>query len=447
MRILFIFLVFLFLLFPFSSAFFATSILENFFKYVLNFIKNKIKQGESNIENLVSDIISLTSTLPSFFPSFNIHANTNPDIKRTEFEIVISRGYQMELHKIITSDNYILTAWRINKNVTKYDPVILQHGLLDSSFSFILNEPNESLAYILADQGYDVWLTNNRGDKYSNEHSEYISSSDARYWDFTYDEFAQYDLPAHINYIKAKTQREKVIYIGHSQGTTQFFARMTLDSSLQDSVKLFFGLGPVIYANNQQSFLINLVKTTYFAEFLYDINLNTFLYIHSDNVPFLGFLCGKVSGVCIDVVSLICGQTDVTHSNRSKMSVMASHEPGGTSMKNIVHWMQNLRGTKFQMFDYGKTKNLEKYGTEYPTPYNVDNLMNFTIPKYLFIGSKDYLANVDDYERLLDLLPKESTFSYSIEDYAHLDYIWGVDANEKIYQNIIKIMEEHEEKN
>lgn len=84
--------------------------------------------------------------------------------------------------------------------------------------------------------------------------------------------------------------------------------------------------------------MINLVKNTHLADFLYSLNIKNFLYINSDYVPILGYLCGRISGTCIDVVSLICGNTEIVHSNSSRMSVMASHEPGGTSMKNIVHW-------------------------------------------------------------------------------------------------------------
>ncbi len=35
-------------------------------------------------------------------------------------------------------------------------PVLLFHGLMDNSITWIINMPHESLAYILADQGYEV---------------------------------------------------------------------------------------------------------------------------------------------------------------------------------------------------------------------------------------------------------------------------------------------------
>lgn len=42
-------------------------------------------------------------------------------------------------------------------------PILLMHGLLGSSDSFIINDENKALGFVLANRGYDVWLGNNRG--------------------------------------------------------------------------------------------------------------------------------------------------------------------------------------------------------------------------------------------------------------------------------------------
>ena len=57
----------------------------------------------------------------------------------------------------------------------------------------------KSSAFRAAQAGYDVWLGNNRGSKYSLGH---IKSADyykhESYWEFSFPEMGKYDLPAQI---------------------------------------------------------------------------------------------------------------------------------------------------------------------------------------------------------------------------------------------------------
>lgn len=118
--------------------------------------------------------------------------------------------------------------------------------------TWILNDPNKSLAYILADIGYDVWLTNNRGTRFSREHQIYINKMEnSKFWDFSFDEMAEFDIPANFEYIKNITKSNQILYIGHSQGTTQMFAHLAVNPEFKKNIKAFIGLGPVIFVGNQ----------------------------------------------------------------------------------------------------------------------------------------------------------------------------------------------------
>ena len=168
-------------------------------------------------------------------------------------KIINEAGYSFEEHKIITEDGYILTAWRIpcllnESNLDLYktrQPVILQHGLIDSSYTWLLLDKNHSLVFLLVNNGFDVWLTNTRGNAVSFEHEnpkEYDSSKiDSKYWNFSFHEMAVYDLPANVNYIKQKTGYEKIDYICHSQGGLIYFIMYTMNQKfIEDNLTTLF---------------------------------------------------------------------------------------------------------------------------------------------------------------------------------------------------------------
>lgn len=58
------------------------------------------------------------------------------------------------------------------------------HGLTGQAENFILNDMNNaSLAFILADKGYDVWLGNSRGTAYGRKHKNWDINDD-KFWNF-----------------------------------------------------------------------------------------------------------------------------------------------------------------------------------------------------------------------------------------------------------------------
>lgn len=58
---------------------------------------------------------------------------------------------------------------------------------------------------------------------------------------------AEYDFPTQIQYaLDVNANYPKLVYIGHSEGTTQAFAGLSLDNTIADQLYGFVGLGPVV---------------------------------------------------------------------------------------------------------------------------------------------------------------------------------------------------------
>ena len=67
-----------------------------------------------------------------------------------------------------------------------------------------MNTGEKSPAFRLARAGYDVWLGNNRGTKYSLGHTS-LTTKDKAYWEFSYTELGDYDAPTQVDYIRNHT--------------------------------------------------------------------------------------------------------------------------------------------------------------------------------------------------------------------------------------------------
>lgn len=65
---------------------------------------------------------------------------------------------------------------------------------------WVMNTPETAPAFQIARAGYDVWMGNNRGSKYSNTHKT-LSNKDLAYWDFYQLDMASSDLPSIITFV------------------------------------------------------------------------------------------------------------------------------------------------------------------------------------------------------------------------------------------------------
>jgi len=168
-------------------------------------------------------------------------------------------GYYAEEHIVQTGDGYLLglhrLGWRKGEedvpvnagpHTTQKKVVYLHHGLLMNSEVWVcLTEAQRCLPFVLVEQGYDVWLGNNRGNKYSKK-SLHHSPTDTAFWNFSMDQFAFHDIPDSIAYILSTTSQASLSYIGFSQGTAQAFATLSIHPTLNAKIDVFVALAPAM---------------------------------------------------------------------------------------------------------------------------------------------------------------------------------------------------------
>ncbi|XP_004632166.1 lysosomal acid lipase/cholesteryl ester hydrolase [Octodon degus] len=369
----------------------------------------------------------------------------DPEANMNVTEIIRHWGFLAEEHLVETEDGYILCLHRIpsgRKNSSDKGPkqvVFLQHGFLADSSNWVTNLDNSSLAFILADAGFDVWMGNSRGNTWSRKHKT-LSVDEDEFWAFSFDEMAKYDLPASINFILNKTGQTQVYYVGHSQGSTIGFIAFSQLPELAKKIKMFFSMAPVILMDFAKS---PLTKLAQFPDPLFkELFGNKIFFPQSEILKWLGtHVCTHVimKELCGNLFFLLCGFNE-RNLNMSRVDVYAAHSPAGTSVQDALHWSQAVRSQRFQAFDWGSSaKNYFHYNQSYPPAYNVKDML---VPTALWSGDHDWLADASDISLLLTQIPK-LVYHKRIPEWDHIDFLWGLDAPWRLYKEIIDLIRKY----
>ncbi|XP_017885792.1 lipase 3-like, partial [Ceratina calcarata] len=237
---------------------------------------------------------------------------------------------------------------------------------------------SQSLAFMLADQGYDVWFGNFRGNTYSKAHVN-LTTNDKRFWDFSWHESGIYDLPAMLTHIVKTKQNLVRAYIGHSMGTTAFFVLSSERPQIARLVQSAYLLAPIAYVKYLQSpvlrFLASINETL--KKLIDDVS-------HGEILPndilvkiFRKYICyfnTLEEKVCSNLLFLLFG-FDNTEFDYQLMPKYMNNFPAGASAKQFAHYYQLINSGDFRQYDYGKDKNLKIYNSIEPPKYNISRII------------------------------------------------------------------------
>ncbi|XP_057334105.1 lipase 1-like [Microplitis mediator] len=348
-------------------------------------------------------------------------------------------GYNRETHNITTEDGFILSLHRIPGKINS-TPVLLMHGLLCDSTIWIILGKNKSLAYLLADKGYDVWLGNSRGSNYGMSHVN-LTTKDFKFWDFSFNEMGVYDLPATINYITNIT-KHKVIVIGHSQGTRINFIMESERPEITEKVKALICLAPVAFLSHVKP---GIQKSSFFLAQYLDLyrklRIINYVGVQTRLYQTIYSLACKLSMIqmafCRNLYYFVIGPENKQF-NDSLLEPILSSLPSGTSSKNLLHFLQGIISQTFSKYDYGKTKNLEIYNLSKPPEYNLSRV---TSPVALIYSEADWYADPMDVDALSKLLPNVvDKYKVDYQQFSHMDFLWATDAKSLVYDHVIELV-------
>ncbi|CAG8628756.1 10949_t:CDS:2 [Rhizophagus irregularis] len=307
--------------------------------------------------------------------------------------------------------------------------VLLYHGLMTCSELWVCNVEYENrLACLLADAGYDVWFGNTRGNKYSMKHTKF-DPSERKFWEYSMDEMALYDLPDTIDYILEITGAPSLTYIGFSQGTAQCFAALSINSKLNKKINLFIALAPATSPKGLRNPVIDA---------LMKLSPNViYLFFGRKAVLTMALFWQKVLSPpiftkIIDLSLRILFGWDCKNISEAQKAIGYYHLYSCLSTKSLVHWFQIIRSRNFQMYDdlppYSYTSTSLGYSCQrFPT-------LQITTPVAIFYGGRDSLA---DMNMLLKQIPTPVLMREVLE-YEHLVFpdIFNLLLHYNVHDNI-----------
>ncbi|KAJ2366210.1 cholesterol esterase [Coemansia sp. RSA 2607] len=398
-------------------------------------------------------------------------------------EIMSFWRYPFEDHLVETRDGFILGTHRItgprqlstngthpNQNVENGSststsslnkPVVLfWHGFMLSSECFVCHPDWVNiLPFRLAEAGYDVWLGNSRGNKYSYKHIKY-APDDRRFWNFSIDEIANIDVPTTIDYILKETGASSLTYIGFSQGTAQMFMALSRNKQLNEKVSHFIALAP---ASTPRGFHNSIVD--YFTKATPHMLYLLFGRRRAMSLVYfwINVLPRELYVAALDLCVRLLFGWEMANLSQETKCIVYWHLYSYTSVKAIVHWMQIIRCGQLQMYDedppvypllwsrsppddsgamkpakYDYSKRRINRSTGAVTHWNnTYPLRNISTRISLFHGGADSLSSVDALLEELDINVDESL---CFRHYEHMDFLWADSVGTLVYPKVLDIM-------
>ena len=168
------------------------------------------------------------------------------------------------------------------------------------------------------------------------------------------------DLPAFIDFVTNKTGLESISYVGHSEGTTQFFLGASLlPDYFREKINLSILLAPVaktthIPINSIQDAAPHVYEIQKALDLIGMYNLIPPQPVGSHaldsfcSIPFVKEICRDIEGIILDPEIW----------NMDRLPEFFSFMPSGAGYRTFVYYAQMINDGRFSLYDYGSSLNL-----------------------------------------------------------------------------------------
>jgi lysosomal acid lipase/cholesteryl ester hydrolase len=350
---------------------------------------------------------------------FSFHLNGGKSFSTSIDDLAHECGLTIETHKVVTDDGYMLTLHRLKNNSCPHSyPVLVMHGLLQDSESMLCGG-KKSLGYYLASRGYDVWLGNNRGNKYSNTHKS-IPNSNRKFWDFCIDELGHYDVPSMTDYILTNTSKSKLAYIGFSQGSAQAFIAFSNIPKVCDKISIFIALGPAVRSPGMRgSILLSFIQSnSLFFQLVFGYRAML------PSVPiWQSILSPSLFHTTVRISMYYLFGWKCLNMSPSRSIKLFQHCYSNSSVKCVSHWFQAILSGGLGAFNHSHSTNNKA------KPHQLHDISQIFCPVAIIYGEEDKLIDAT----VIPSIVKSCVFSHKEPLYEHLDMIWADTACNNIF--------------
>ncbi|KAL2324219.1 hypothetical protein Fmac_023277 [Flemingia macrophylla] len=380
-------------------------------------------------------LVITVSVLLGTVESFDGGSHQKPQLSLCE-QLILPSGYPCSEYMIETKDGFLLGLQRVSSSSSylrlreRGPPVLLLHGLFMAGDAWFLNTPDQSLGFVLADHGFDVWVGNVRGTRWSHGHVS-LSEKNKQFWDWSWQELALFDVAEIVNYINSVTN-SKIFVVGHSQGTIISFAAFT-QPEIVEKVEAAALLSPISYLDHVSAPLVLRMVKMHIDQMILSMGVHQLNFRSEWAANLLVSLCDTRLS-CDDMLSSITGKNCCL--NESRGAFYLEQEPHASSSKNLHHLFQMIRQGTFSKYDYGKLKNLIQYGKFKPPKFDLSRIPK-SLPLWMAYGGNDDLADKTDFQHTLKELASTPEVVY-LENYGHVDFILSLQAKQDLYDPMIR---------